>query len=130
MLQAPPSGHVPPGQTESLAQALPWFAPPRQETARALGVGGALPRGILGATLVVEPDRHRRCGLAIGPLTAQTPHGRWVAAQLRLTVTSPFEMIGARCEMPVQPVSRIDSGLVASAAKFTVEDRHSCSWYT
>jgi hypothetical protein len=53
-----------------------------------------------------------------GPVTLQTPHGREVALQESVTVTSPFEITGARCAMPVHPVSRIVPGLLASAAKW------------
>jgi hypothetical protein len=37
-----------------------------------------------------------------------------------LTVTSPFVMIGARCAMPVQPLSRMLTGSVASPLKVTL----------
>ena len=57
------------------------------------------------------------CTLAIGPVTLQVPHGRWVAVQESCTVTSPPEMIGARCEIPVQPVSSTDVGAVESPEK-------------
>ena len=65
---------------------------------------------------------------AIGPLTVHCPHGREVArAADRLTVTSPFEMTGAPCAMPFQPVSRIVAGSAASPAKWILAGtRHTC----
>src|SRR5205085_931759 len=45
--------------------------------------------------------------------------GRWLDAQFTSIVTSPLVMIGARCEMPVQPVSRMLSGALASPEKVT-----------
>jgi len=51
--------------------------------------------------------------LATGPLTSQVPQGRLLALQLRAMLAVPSLMIGARCEIPVQPVSRILAGSLA-----------------
>ena len=52
----------------------------------------------------------------------QVPQGRLEPVQPdRPTVVWPLLMIGARCEMPVQPVSRMLEGEVASPVKVTVD---------
>jgi len=45
-------------------------------------------------------------GLAIGPVTLQTPHGRVLPPQSVATVASPRSTIFETCARPVQPLSR------------------------
>ena len=75
-------------------------------------------QGVLFVHLIEVSLVQRRFGicpapLATGPLTLQVPQGRLLALQLRATVAVPSLMIGARCEIPVQPVSRMLSGALA-----------------
>jgi hypothetical protein len=116
----PDAGHVPPGHSESAVQVASKLLPPRHF------------RGVQVASFEQRRDESLlqrwssswpapACGLGIGPLMAQTPQGRWPAAQLKLTVTAPSLMMGARCEIPVHPVSRTDSLLVGSPKKATVD---------
>src|SRR5262249_55673331 len=116
----PDAGHVPPGHSESLAHVVSCLLPPRHF--RGVQVASLVQRreeSLLQRWSSSSPAPARAFG--IGPEMLQMPHGRWLAAQLRLTVTSPSLMIGARCEMPVHPVSRIESGLVALLRKWTVD---------
>ncbi len=61
-------------------------------------------------------------GFSTGPVTLHVPHGRLEPVHpLRLIVVCPLLMIGARCEIPVHPVSRTLFADVASPLNVTVD---------
>ena len=61
-------------------------------------------------------------GFSTGPDTVHVPQGRLEPVQLlRPIVVCPLLMIGERCEMPVQPVSRMLFGDVGSPLNVTVD---------